>query len=934
MASRVEAMPRLPHSASPPTIMFLDDTSNAPVADVDTNATGTDTDSSSTAVPTSSNGTLLASTSIHTSTPAPSPSQPIDIPGQRRTTLDTDIDLRLHHGTMPTPGAELSIHIPSIPRPTSLSTTPIASLQLSHPTATSSHPPPPPLQLVTPPLSPSSGTIQASPTALTPTTPTSRLTDQIRRTRSDLAVTFSPEVSSPPRFPPSAEGSTVAGGAGTALLTQTGAEETLSTSAPSILGTQIHPKLGVARGNLLRRRSSLGNEESGVLYGKLVVLGYQASVTALAANGDGDPQKVLTLREGGNHTFLLHRRPQPNGYKLPAPPDAPDLLSSFMFKLKVNPDNSPLISLVQKPLASSTSPVLSAGVINTAVLPSAAEDEDRLPSPVIGRGGSHRGVKSFESAMRGLAMEGAAKSTEPDPFAPDEEGVRPFCLAVKSPNQMGKYLVHWLRPDYTTDVYQVGREPGPGVDMVVPGASYLQPIPTGYNPPTPYGPSPPYNPHQTPILLTSAQPRFPFRLVCSRAKRNPGSPRKSSSNWDVRLFAGAFDGAGRLILGSKDLRFVDDLGRVDALVGNSVLVWRPDWTPPPFDLAAGSQGEEGAWVEVSAVHGSPYALRSDPAFPGKRLSNPEWGFTDGREGVSLGEEAIIYAGGTCFLWKKGDGKEEELWTFREFSEMLKELEEKVVCPVTLDTIHTDHVAESIRGRSLKPWDRLVARLRWLNSAAPPPVPSKHLHERDILPAGTNVFASPFESATSAHHHSEGFFSASSLISEGEEEVATRRPWVFIECGHVVSFMDIPSFNRSASNTQNPLHTPCFVCRTPSRFIPLIARLNPHLLTARATHCFDPCGHMVHAEGAERWGRRVVVPRVGRDPRVWDSEPVCGPAKANRPPAGSAGLHGSMSGRAGGVGGSTRKVGWGWCHMCPFCAVEVTAVRKLYWSSDE
>ncbi|KAI8854745.1 hypothetical protein BC829DRAFT_429165 [Chytridium lagenaria] len=268
---------------------------------------------------------------------------------------------------------------------------------------------------------------------LTPSSPIPiDIPPHLRRIRSELAVTFSPETS-------------------TSLVEAEG----LSTSAPE-KREWLHPRMRVAKGVVLRRRSSLGSED-GICYGKLVVLGYQASVTAVGGDGDQDPDKIQTLREGGNHTFLLHRRPHPNGYTL----TPPDPLSSFMFKLKVNPDDSPIISLVQKPLNSSPEPA---------------------PSPLR--------MRSFESVRRD------------NPFAADEEGVKPVCVGVKSPHQIGKYLVHWLKPSTTTDVYQVGREPGPGVDMVVPGASYIHPTSTPH--PTPYA-TPPTSPHSHPTLLTSTR---------------------------------------------------------------------------------------------------------------------------------------------------------------------------------------------------------------------------------------------------------------------------------------------------------------------------------------------------------------------------------------------------------------------------------------------
>ncbi|KAJ3094349.1 hypothetical protein HDU97_008190 [Phlyctochytrium planicorne] len=747
-----------------------------------------------------------------------------------------------------------------------------------------------------------------------------------------------------------------------------------------------------------------------------------------------------------------------------------------MFKLKVNPDDSPIISLVRKPLvASGTSPPASGFSTSPSSSPTSSsvnlnlEGGDGSWNYGKGFGGSHRGLRAFDGGLGG-----ARKS---DPFATDVEGVRPFCLAIKSPSQLSKYLVHWLQPNYTTDVYQVGREPGPGVDMVVPGASYLQTGQSIFSNQMYPGPVPIPAPSNSPILtsgalnsatngttlLTSGQSRFPFRLVCERgtSSGNPGTKAAAaaaSELQDVRLFAGAFDAAGRLILGGKEVRFTDDLGRVDALVGNSVLVWRPDWSESS-GVPNSAMPLLGMWMEVSAVYGNPYGLRNDPCLPGKRLV----GLCDGKDGTPLGKEAIIYAGGSFFLWKSGGGDDDDERddrTVKAFLEMLKTLEEKVICPVTLDTIQTDHVAESIRGRSLKPWDRLVARLRWLNSStsfsptttsssssfiasglpltrspsyvstasAPTPVPVRSASfsapDRDHLPNFSPFATSgPVPTISIGDSQEDGRSVAGDSVegSNGgivsEEEVATGRPWVFIRCGHVVSFIDIPTFfhrpaNANSSPTspnQNPstITTPCFVCRTPSRFVPLIARLNPYLLegfssptsslTPTATHCFDPCGHMIDEQGALKWGKQIVVPRVGKDPRVWDSEPVCGPSwpafwpevngvsaegdggqqsrrrswgagSGSNVSIGEGGLRmggalrgesmdvgmrpraGSMMVGSGGLVGqpslssssSSSSLGMGghhhhkslrtqWGHICPFCASEIVAVRKLYWS---
>ncbi|KAI9356243.1 hypothetical protein DFJ73DRAFT_238920 [Zopfochytrium polystomum] len=518
----------------------------------------------------------------------------------------------------------------------------------------------------------------------------------------------------------------------------------------------------------------------------------------------------------------------------------------------------------------------------------------------------------------------------------------------------------------------MGREAGQGVDMLVPGPSYIRQRSSWSAESS--------GPRHSPFLMTSHQPRFPFRLLCSR-----------SAPYTTRIFAGAFDAQGRLVLGKKSIRFtaghktrrdwrmstpstnISSIS-VDALPESSVLVWRRDWIDPGASRWSRSE-LKGRWVEVSAVRGNAYSLRPDPKSKGQKIEELD----DGEDGLNLGDEAIIYAGGVCFWWKSSQGKGEidevgvssqasekksmaaKTWGLESFSEMMQDFERKVICPVTLDNILVDHMAESISGRSLKPWSRLFTRLRWTQEAA----------------------GNESTEADNALNLQEAL-SACSDVGEGQNLV-TKRPWVFIACGHVVSFIE-PKFLRpvveerrrsligggqdvenaaqeaeataeanqaayafdpqSAAAAISALRTHCVVCRTVSRFVPLVARAQPDLLCGPAAFVFDPCGHVIHEEGATMWGREVAVPRlatVARDangvirttakahgigtpvigtdleaPAVTDTAAVCGPVRVEEYPGFS--LFGSAP-RAGGTGG--------WCHFCPFCATETVGVRRLY-----
>ncbi|KAJ3123202.1 hypothetical protein HK101_006382, partial [Irineochytrium annulatum] len=185
--------------------------------------------------------------------------------------------------------------------------------------------------------------------------------------------------------------------------------------------------------------------------------------------------------------------------------------------------------------------------------------------------GSQRSTRSLDAYPRPPLLRPAptnppTAALTDDPYAPDEDGTRPRVVAVKHPSSSSKakskYLVYWCRPSDRTDIFQIGREAGAGVDMVVPGASYIHPAAAT-------GGKPHAQQHLLPLhgeqeVASSTQSRFPFRLVCDRAHGGGDG---------VRLFSGGFDAHGRLVLGEGcgDLRFVDDEGFVDALVANSVL---------------------------------------------------------------------------------------------------------------------------------------------------------------------------------------------------------------------------------------------------------------------------------------------------------------------------------------------------------------------------
>jgi hypothetical protein len=193
-------------------------------------------------------------------------------------------------------------------------------------------------------------------------------------------------------------------------------------------------------------------------------------------------------------------------------------------------------------------------------------------------------------------------------------------------------------------------------------------------------------------------------------------------------------------------------------------------------------------------------------------------------------------------------------------------------------------------------------------------------------------------------------------------------------------------NSTTSNNPNSQQNPsipktlCYVCRTPSSFIPLLARLNPDILAGPITHAFDPCGHVIHQEGARKWGSEILVPRFvdrgnegafnllqgligGAQNRrgsgdlsrgmetgnnvhaattvssatlgFFDADPVCGPARFTERPR----LPKSMKALESRMNSSSSvdvlsKLKGGWCHICPFCSTEIVGVRKLFWATED
>ncbi|KAJ3316266.1 E3 ubiquitin-protein ligase pellino 2 [Blyttiomyces sp. JEL0837] len=747
------------------------------------------------------------------------------------------------------------------------------------------------------------------------------------------------------------------------------------------------------------------NDDGPLQYGRLIVLGYRASITAENA---ADPSAVTTYREGGNHTFHLLRRRPPNGYTLTQHPES---LSSLSFHLQVNPNDSPLLSLFG-PLGKSSppSPVLPT-FQNPSFLPTplqsrapsrqASWDEFQsqsqtngngfgssvsgpggvrgysmdisrpmnpsmsLPSsfgtPAMMRSASASGTSAGMNVNLNLTMKNSSSSLSRRASMHNEhravrgrqseecvggdlkaggrdlddggfvgngiggtggKGFSSRCIALKAPDNQSRYWVHWCEASDSFDLFQVGREPGPGIDMVVPGpaftmtpslvsstspSSLLTAALTGVALPPP----------STPTPVSTAPVRFPFRLHCHRNS--------------TKLFAGAFDASGRLVVGreqGKVMRtgggggsgswspsiggggsFGGVNGRLaasnswDAVLSSPVWVWRPN--PSTNDDNDSASGIDGRWAEVSVLKGRAVSYTGSR---GGRWEDVDDGDavieSVGEGGIELGKEAIIWAGGVCFLWKAGAGPSESDEESGEGDLNVRSYLEKA--SIDGDPVVGSGSKDELVLTTKGDWGvkDIAAELKSLEDKWPLFRSRRRTDDRDDF----------FDDGSDADDNHGSIIGTSRRVSMDSNAiatiaggVATRRPWVFIACGHVFSFIQASSPSSTATPTSAHAITnaQCYICRTPSTFIPLICRIHPDLLTGPPTHAFDPCGHMIDAKGAEKWGRGVMVPVAVR--------PVGGIA----------------TGPSGGSGG-----GWRWSHVCPFCMSPCDGVRRLFWTTED
>ncbi|KAI9202608.1 uncharacterized protein BJ171DRAFT_178671 [Polychytrium aggregatum] len=120
-----------------------------------------------------------------------------------------------------------------------------------------------------------------------------------------------------------------------------------------------------------------------------------------------------------------------------------------------------------------------------------------------------------------------------------------------------------------------------------------------------------------------------------------------------------------------------------------------------------------------------------------------------------------------------------------------------------------------------------------------------------------------------------------------ERLKLGRPWVFISCGHIVSYF---------YDKLDVLPTACVVCRRDSDLLPLTSRICPEITTNDWTHCLNPCGHLLDQRAAEYWGKQVLFP-------IWSQRP-------------------------------NKSESLRWAHKCPFCQVEIRDVVKIYGQKDD
>ena len=248
-------------------------------------------------------------------------------------------------------------------------------------------------------------------------------------------------------------------------------------------------------------------------------------------------------------------------------------------------------------------------------------------------------------------------------------------------------------------------------------------------------------------VLCGPVSRFACRILCQR-----------SPPYTARLFAAGFNGDAEIFLSDSAPKVVGEgssTGNIDALTTFGVRVWLPSVK---------------AWREVS-ISASLYGLRPELSVPGAAIVNEK----GEKEGCELEDGTILDIAGIQLLWRRGaEGKGEAAAAFASGKEGIVGaiVARRPQCPVQYHTIRFDYVA---------------------------------------------------------------------LDEEQKEQVEPeRRPFVYPACGHV------HAFNRGLKGR------PCPMCRTPGPFTELKLEWVPSICAEEPLCVFNPCGHLIGLEAAEFW----------------------------------------------------------------------------------
>ncbi|KAI8911174.1 hypothetical protein BC831DRAFT_517570 [Entophlyctis helioformis] len=462
------------------------------------------------------------------------------------------------------------------------------------------------------------------------------------------------------------------------------------------------------------------------------------------------------------------------------------------------------------------------------------------------------------------ASSGSAPSDVPLPVAH---------VAIKSPSS-DLYTWYPCLPSQHHDMFQIARQSSQQSSPRPPTSSALPTKPKAIASPRHYV----YNDFVVPgrsavrrgttDVMISKMAVYDFRIICNR-----------SDAADVRIYAGRFDHKGRMVCGTKALRWKldsggtprDGSGGADAAFdafpnGSGVLLWRPV-------LGLDGVAVGGKWMEVSVL-GHVHELRSVPNCPGALVDPAVFAVNGDVDSVGplnrLVDGCIVYTAGMAFMWRRSASDAEdgtgtmEGQAARILDSVRGTLSDGLTCPVTLDSIPCDRIAESIKERSFFRNMVVLTRIKWV----------------DDLRIKMRAWGNSDDAAA--------------------EAVISGRPWFFSSCGHVFSLYDTRLRNATRSTT------PCSVCRAAGLLIPLSVRPSPDIIPATPSsqlphldHAFVPCGHMIDAQGARFWSAGIAFPPQPDDPRAADASPVVQPDES-------------------------------WAPICPFCAVRITAVRKLFF----